>query len=67
MIQCVDDGLDLFGRADEFDHLLESTGAVAVQCDLHHLWSSSIDQDSTLIVIRELKELLAKVISERIF
>lgn len=61
-----DDGLDLFGRRDEFYHLLQSPRAVAVQSDLDHLWSGVVDQDCTLLIIRELEKFLAEIVAKRI-
>ncbi len=50
-IESVNDGLDLLGRRDEFYHLLQGPRTVAVQCDLDHLWSCTVDQDCTLLIV----------------
>ena len=65
-IKSNDDGLDLLGRRDEFYHLLQGPGTMAVQSDLDHLWSGVVDQDCTLLIVGELKKFLAEIVAKRI-
>lgn len=59
MGQSTYDSGDLLGSADEFDHLLERSGAVAVECNLDHLRRGVVDQDRTLFIIGEFQQFLA--------
>lgn len=37
-----------------------------IESNLDHLWCGVVDQNSALIIIRELEQLLTKVIAKRI-
>ena len=65
-VESLDDGLDLLGRRDEFYHLLQSPGPVAVQSNVDHLWSGIVDQDRTLLIVGELEQLLAEIVAKGI-
>jgi len=62
----IDDGLDLTRGGDELDHLLQSSGAVLVESDTDEIMRGVLDQDSTLLIIAILEQLLAEVVSEGI-
>lgn len=58
--------MDLLRRADCLNHLLEGSCAVLVKRDAHHVLRRVLDQDSSFVVIAELEELLAQIITKRI-
>jgi len=62
----IDDGLNLTRGGDELDHLLQSSGAVLVESDTDEIMRGILDQDSTLLIIAILEQLLAEVVSEGI-
>jgi hypothetical protein len=64
--QGADDDIDLLGSVDEFDHLLESPSTVLVERNGGQRGGCSVDQDSALIVVAMLEELLAEVVAKRI-
>lgn len=66
IVQRVDDRLSLLGSRDEFNHLLQSTRAMAIERNLDHLRGRVLDQHGALLIIGELEELLAQVIAEGI-
>ena len=66
VLQGINDSLDLLAGGDKFNHFLQSTGAMGVERNVHHFWSGIVDQYRTLLVGGELKQLLAKVVAERI-
>ena len=66
VLQGINNSLNLLAGGDKFYHLLQSTGAVGVERNFHHFWSGIVDQYRALLVGGELKQLLAKVVAERI-
>lgn len=58
--------VNLLRRADLLNHLLEGSCAVLVKRDAHHVLRRVLDQDSSFVVIAELEELLAQIITKRI-
>ena len=66
VLQGVDDSLDLLAGGDKFNHLLQSTGAMGIERNVHHFRSGIVDQHRALLVGGVLKQLLAKVVAERI-
>lgn len=59
MGQSTYDSGDLLGSADEFNHFLEGSCAVTVECNLDHLRGSVVNQDRTLFIVGEFQQLLA--------
>ena len=51
MTEGFNDRFDLLRGIDEFNHLLERAGTMLIECDLDHLWSSTSDEGSALILI----------------
>lgn len=62
--QSLGDDLDLLGGRDELDHLLQSASTVLVESNLDHRGCGCADEDSALIVVGVLEELLAEVVAE---
>jgi hypothetical protein len=54
----------LFTSGNEFNHLLESSGSVLIQGNLHHIGSSVVDEFGALVIGRELQQLLTQVIAK---
>lgn len=61
-----DDEVHLLRSADLFNHLLKGSCSVLVESDAHHVLRRVLDQDSSFVVIAELEELLAQIITKRI-
>ena len=55
MGQSTYDSGDLLGSADEFDHFLEGSCAVTVECNLDHFRGGVVDQDRALFIVGELQ------------
>ena len=53
-------------RGNKFNHLLECSSTVLVECDRDQLGCCVVDEASTLIVVRVFKELLTQVIAKGI-
>lgn len=64
IVQSDDDDLNLLACGDELNHLLQSSCAMGVQCNLNHLWSGVVDQDGTLLIIGKLEKLLAEIVAK---
>ena len=60
----IDDGLDLARSRDELDHLLQSSGAVLVESNADQIMRGILNQDSALLIIAILQQLLAEVVAE---
>ena len=65
--QSLGDDLDLLRGSDELDHLLQSASTVLVESDLDHGWCSCADEDSALVIVGVLEELLTKVVTKGIY
>lgn len=61
-----DDGLDLARGGDEFNHLLEGPSSVLVECNADELTGGILNENSALLIIAVLEELLAEVVSKGI-
>lgn len=61
-----DDEMNLLRSADILNHLLEGPCSMLVESDAHHVFGCVLDQDSSFVVIAELEELLAQIITKRI-
>ena len=62
--QGLDDDLHLLWCRDELNHLLEGASAVLVESDADEVVRGVADQDGALLVVGELKKLLAEVVAE---
>ena len=62
--QSFSDDLNLLRGRDELDHLLQSAGAMLVEGDLDHGRCSSTDENSALVVVGVLEQLLTEVVAE---
>lgn len=60
----VDDGLDLLGGGEIFNHFLQSAGSMLVQGNINQARGSRVDKDSTLLMIRILKKFLAEIVAK---
>lgn len=63
-LQSADNGVDLLTGGEKLNHLLQRTGAVLVEGNLHQTRGSRVDEDGTLLVGGELEKLLAEVVTE---
>lgn len=64
--ECSDDGLDLTRGGDEFNHLLQSPSSMLVEGNADEIAGGLLDENSALLVIAILQELLAEVVTEGI-
>jgi hypothetical protein len=62
----VDDHLSLLRSGNELDHLLESACTVLVERDLSHVLHAVADENSTLLIVAVLEQLLAEIVAEGI-
>jgi hypothetical protein len=60
----LDDEMNLLGNADILNHLLESAGPVLVESNPNHVLRSVLYQNGSLVVVAELEELLAQIITK---
>jgi hypothetical protein len=56
----------LFLVGQVFNHLLQCSGAMLIECDSNELRSCISNQDGTLLVVRVLEKFLTKIIAKRI-
>lgn len=64
--QGLDDEMNLLRRADILNHLLQGACSMLVKGNADHVLGCILYQDGTLIVIAELKQLLAQIITKRV-
>jgi hypothetical protein len=57
----------LLASGKKFDHLLQSSGTMLIQSDVHQTRSGSIDKYGTLLMVRELQKLLTEIIAKRVY
>jgi hypothetical protein len=62
----LDDDVNLLRGAHILNHLLERACTVLIERNADHILGSVLNQSSSLIVIAELKELLAQIITKRV-
>ena len=62
----VDDHLSLLRGGDELDHLLECACTVLVEGDLSHVLHAVTDENSALLIVAVLEQLLAEIVAEGI-
>lgn len=62
----LDDDVNLLRGAHILDHLLERACTVLIERNADHILGSVLNQSGSLIVIAELKELLAQIITKRV-
>ncbi len=56
----------LLASGDKFDHLLQCSGSMLIECNFDHLRCRIVDENSSFLVVGVLQELLTEVIAERI-
>jgi len=49
-----------------FNHLLQGSGAVLIECDMYHLMRRVVDEHGSMVLGADLQQLLAQIIAERI-
>jgi len=62
----VDDHLGLLRGGNKLDHLLKSAGTVLVKRDLGHQFHTVANENSALLIVAVLEQLLAEIIAEGI-
>lgn len=62
--ESVDNDVNLLGRRNELNHLLQSAGSMLVQRNADHVLSSVLDKNGALFIVAILQELLAQVVAE---
>lgn len=64
--ESLDDEMDLLRSTDVLNHLLQGSCPVLVQSNVLHSLGCVLDQNGSFVVIAELEELLAQIITKRI-
>lgn len=59
-----DNEMDLLRSANVFNHLLQRSCSMLIECNSHHVLGRVLDQNGAFIVIAELEELLAQIITK---